>query len=471
MAEPTRGGTHSTQALTMITRRNFVSGMAVAAGGAALSHPARASAAGAEAAHGNPGASEEQKAEAAPGQPGLDYIPVVTPNGVAAEWKLIDGAKVFHLIAEEFDHEFAPGLHAKCWGYNGRTPGPTIEAVEGDKLRIYVTNRLPEPTTIHWHGILLANGMDGVAGLTQKEIAPGETHKYEFTLRQSGTHMYHPHFDEMTQMALGMMGMFVIHPRQKPAETVDRDFAIMLSEWRIDPGASRPNPSEMTDFNILTMNSKAFPGTAPLVAKRGERVRVRLGNLGAMEHHPIHLHGNDFLLTEIDGGAVPHGARMLQNTVLVPVGATRAFEFVANELGDWAMHCHMTHHTMNQMGHGNPNFLGVKSRELDKNVRKLLPGYMTMGETGMGDMAEMGMKNPRNTIPMLGAPGPFSYIDMGGMFTVVKVREGITSYEDPGWYSHPPGTVATVASDEEMQRDLGIVPPGRKPPEPLHKHG
>src|SRR5204862_2577327 len=130
-----------------------------------------------------------------PGKPGVDYTPVVTPNGATLPWKLVDGVKVFHLIAEEVDHEFAPGLMAKCWGYNGRTPGPTIEVVEGDRVRIFVTNKLGEPTSVHWHGIFLPNGMDGVAGLTQKAIEPGETYKYEFTLRQHGTHMYHPHFD------------------------------------------------------------------------------------------------------------------------------------------------------------------------------------------------------------------------------------------------------------------------------------
>jgi FtsP/CotA-like multicopper oxidase with cupredoxin domain len=389
----------------------------------------------------------------APGQAGKDYTPVVTPNGVALPWKLVDGVKVFHLIAEEVDHEFAPGLKARCWGYNGRTPGPTIEAVEGDRVRIYVTNKLPEPTTVHWHGVLLPNGMDGVSGVTQKPIGPGETFKYEFTLRQHGTHMYHPHYDEMTQMALGMMGLFVIHPREPSGPRADRDFAIMLSEWKITPGTSRPNPNEMTDFNVFTMNSKAFPGTEPLVVKRGQRVRIRLGNLGAMDHHPIHLHGHRFVVTETDGGEVPLPARRPEATVLVPVGTTRTIEFVADAPGDWVLHCHMTHHVMNQMGHDVPNLIGVRSGGLDEKVRRLLPEYMTMGESGMGEMAAMGMAVPRNSIPMVGGPGPFGTIDMGGMFTVLKVREGIGNYEDPGWYRHPEATVARRASEEEMRRD------------------
>ena len=401
------------------------------------------------------------------------YTPVVTPNGATLDWHLVDGVKVFHLIAEPVRHEIAPGLVIDAWGYNGRTSGPTIEAVEGDRVRIYVTNKLPEPTTVHWHGVFLPNGMDGVAGLNQKPIPPGETFRYEFTLVQHGTFMYHPHFDEMTQMALGMMGMFVIHPREASGPRPDRDFAIMLSEWFIKPGTSRPDPTAMSDFNILTMNSRAFPGTAPLVVKRGDLVRIRLGNLGAMDHHPIHLHGYRFLVTETDGGRIPESARWPETTVLVAVGSTRTIEFVADVEGDWAMHCHMTHHVMNQMGHELPNLIGADVAGLDAAVNRLLPEYMTMGQDGMGGMGEMEMEVPKNSIPMRGAPGPFSYIDMGGMFTVLKVRDGITSYDDPGWYRHPAGTVASRATADELKRDGVRVGKIEKTTMPMtgHKHG
>jgi FtsP/CotA-like multicopper oxidase with cupredoxin domain len=130
------------------------------------------------------------------------YRPVITPNGRTLPYRMNNGVKEFHLIAEEIEHEFAPGTTIKAWGYNGSTPGPTIEVVEGDRVRIYVTNKLPEHTSIHWHGILLPWGMDGVSGLTQSPIKPGETYLYEFTLQQHGTHMYHPHADEMVQMAM-----------------------------------------------------------------------------------------------------------------------------------------------------------------------------------------------------------------------------------------------------------------------------
>jgi FtsP/CotA-like multicopper oxidase with cupredoxin domain len=393
-----------------------------------------------------------------PGEPGKDYTPVVTPNSVALPWKIVDGVKIYHLVAEEVEHEFAPGLKARCWGYNGRVHGPTIEAVEGDRVRIYVTNKLPSGTSVHWHGLLLPNGMDGVGGLTQRVIQPNETFRYEFTLRQHGTYMYHSHHDEMTQMALGTMGLFIIHPRQPKDERPDRDFAFMLAEWRIEVGASRPNPNEMTDFNIFTFNAKAFPGTAPMVARLGDRVRIRIANVAAMSHHPIHLHGYQFRVTETDGGQIPTSAQQLETSVLVAIGQSRTIDFVADEPGDWAMHCHMTHHVMNQMGDKFPNMIGVTPGDLDARVQSLLPGYMTMGNDGMaehGRHIESGhVQAPPNSIPMRGGAGPFDYLTMGGLLTMLKVREHIERDDrDPGWYRHPKGTVASLASHDELRRD------------------
>ncbi|MGI9386181.1 MAG: multicopper oxidase domain-containing protein, partial [Methyloligellaceae bacterium] len=225
------------------------------------------------------------------GQPGKDYTPVVVPNGATLPFNDVDGVKVFHLIAEEVVNTFAPGFKATCWGYNGRTPGPVIEAVEGDIVRIYVTNKLAVPTTVHWHAIILPMGMDGVAGLTQRPIKSGETFRYEFKCVQHGTFMYHSHKDTMTQEGMGLFGMFVIHPRKPKKPRPDRDFALMLHEMDIKPGTYRPDASVSSDFNTLTINGKVFPGTAPLVAKMNEKVRIRIGNLSAMDHHPIHLHG------------------------------------------------------------------------------------------------------------------------------------------------------------------------------------
>ena len=372
------------------------------------------------------------------------YTPVITPNGSTLPYKMKNGVKEFHLIAEPVEREFAPDMKVKCWGYNGQTPGPTIEAVEGDRVRILVTNKLAEHTSIHWHGIFLPNGMDGVGGLTQPHIKPGETYVYEFTLRQHGTFMYHPHADEMVQLAVGMMGLFVIHPKKSESPQIDRDFAIMLHEWAIHPGTYRPDPAIMTDFNIFSFNSKVFPAIDHLVVKTNDRVRIRIANL-SMDEHPIHIHGHSFRITATDGGKIPKAGHWPETTVLVPVGSTRDVEFVADAPGDWAFHCHKSHHTMNPMGHDIPNTLGATQKGLEEKIRKLIPGYMAMGETGMAAHADHvdHMRGPKNTLPMMMGKGPFGNIEMGGMFTVVKIRDHLKSYDkDPGWYKHPNGTVA-----------------------------
>jgi FtsP/CotA-like multicopper oxidase with cupredoxin domain len=389
-----------------------------------------------------------------PGEPGKDYQPVVVPNGAALPFRIVDGVKVFHLVAEPVYHEFAPGLMANCWGYNGRVNSTVIEAVEGERIRIYVSNKLEVPTTVHWHGIYLPNGMDGVSGITQRPIPPGETFKYEWTLRQHGTFMYHSHHDTMTQEGMGLTGMFVIHPRNPTDDDrVDRDFALLLNEYRIVPGTYRPDPNEMTDFNVLTINGRAFPGTVPLVVKKDQRVRIRMGNLSQMDHHPIHLHGYRFKITATDGEKIPVSAQWPETTVLVAVGQTRDIEFIADVPGDWIMHCHMTHHIMNQMGHGLPNMIGMEPGELGGKVRSLLPGYMTMGQGGMGGMAYMSMPVPENSIPMTGTQVQYSKTTVGGMFTVVKVRSDLASYADPGWYKHPAGTLADKVTVAELKHN------------------
>ena len=221
-------------------------------------------------------------------------------------------------------------------------------------------------------------------------------------------------------------------------------------------GAKRPDPMAMSDFNVLTFNSKAFPATAPLVIQLGDDVRIRFGNLSAMSHHPIHVHGLGWRVVATDGGPIARDGQWPESTVLVPVGTTRTVEFEANNPGDWAMHCHMTHHTMNQMGHSGLSLLGVDGEKIDAATRSVLPEYMTMGQGGMGEHATMGMPVPRNSIPMLGTAGPKGYIDMGGMFTILKVRARVNGQSDPGWYQDPPGTVARAATVEELRRD-GVV--------------
>ena len=376
---------------------------------------------------------------------GRPYNPVVTLNGWTLPWRMNNGVKEFHLVAEPVVREMAPGMKAHLWGYNGQSPGPTIEVVEGDRVRIFVTNRLPEHTSIHWHGQRIPNGMDGVTGLTQKSIQPGKTFVYEFVARRPGTFMYHPHADEMTQMAMGMMGFWVTHPKARHPliDEVDRDFVFLLNAYDIDPGSYTPKIMTMLDFNLWSWNSRIFPGIDPLVVRKNDKVRIRMGNL-TMTNHPMHLHGHEFLVTGTDGGPTPKSTRWYEVTTDVAVGQMRQIEFLADEEGDWAFHCHKSHHTMNAMGHDVPTMIGVDHRKVARQITNLIPDYMVMGERGMADMAEMEMPLPDNTIPMMTGAGPFGSVEMGGMFSVVKVRKDQKpgDYKDPGWFKQPPGTQA-----------------------------
>ncbi|HET7795982.1 MAG TPA: copper oxidase [Rhizobacter sp.] len=392
---------------------------------------------------------------------GRPYNPVVTLNGWTSPWRMNNGVKEFHLVAEPVLREMAPGMTARLWGYNGQSPGPTIEVVEGDRVRIFVTNRLPERTSMHWHGQRLPNGMDGVSGLTQPPIEPGKTFVYEFVARRPGTFMYHPHADEMTQMAMGMMGLWVTHPKAKHPHiaTVDRDFCFLLNAYDVEPGSATPKIMTMLDFNLWSWNSRVFPGIDSLNVRRGDKVRIRIGNL-TMTNHPIHLHGHEFSVTGTDGGPVPPGARWPEVTTDIAVGQMRQIEFTADEEGDWAFHCHKSHHTMNAMGHDVPTMIGVDHARVAAEITRLVPGYMAMGDKGMADMADMQMPLPENTLPMMAGEGPFGPLEMGGMFSVLKVRRDQKpgDYSDPGWYEQPKGSRAYEWT--------GAVPEARRPAAP-----
>jgi hypothetical protein len=272
-------------------------------------------------------------------------------------------------------------------------------------------------------------------------------------------------------MAMGMMGMFVVHPRDPKLHRVDRDFAFLMSSYLIDPGTYLPKVAEMTDFNMWTWNARVFPGIDPLPVRRGDRVRVRIGNL-TMTNHPIHLHGFSFTVTGTDGGWIPESARWSETTTDVPVGAIRAFEVEADAPGDWAFHCHKSHHTMNAMGHNTRNIIGIDPKAL-ATARRVIPDFHPMGAGGMADMGAMEMPMPDNTLPMMTGFGQFGPLEMGGMFTVMKVREGLgaNDYRDPGPYKNPEGT---VAHEVEVATDQSIPRPGSQPTEPvappLHHH-
>jgi FtsP/CotA-like multicopper oxidase with cupredoxin domain len=421
----------------MISRRNFFMGAgAVAVGAAAVSKAGAATLPEAATA-------SDAKTQVPPlPSNGRPFNPVVTLNGWSLPWRMNNGVKEFHLVAEPVVRELAPGMKANLWGYNGQSPGPTIEVVEGDRVRIFVTNKLPEHTSVHWHGQRLPNGMDGVTGLTQPGIPPGKTFVYEFVAKRPGTFMYHPHADEMVQMAMGMMGFWVTHPKDHRQFAVDRDFVFLLSAYDIEPGSYVPRVNTMLDQNLWTFNSRVFPGIDSMPVRQGDRVRIRVGNL-TMTNHPIHLHGHEFVVAGTDGGWTPPASRWPEVTTDIAVGQMRAIEFDATDLGDWAFHCHKSHHTMNAMGHDVPTMIGVDHKGIAEKINKIVPDYMVMGDKG-GSMDGMEMPLPDNTLPMMAGEGPFGGVEMGGMFTVLKVRKEQKrgDYTDPGWFKHPAGTVA-----------------------------
>jgi FtsP/CotA-like multicopper oxidase with cupredoxin domain len=255
------------------------------------------------------------------------------------------GTKVFHLIAEPLRRKIVPWKTLDVWGYNGSCPGPTIQVTQGDRVRILVENRLPESTSMHWHGIEVPIEQDGVPFVSQRPIAPGETYTYEFTVHQEGTFFYHAH--SAMQEMIGLIGMFIAHPRDAHSPQVHHDYGIVLQEWAVLPNNSVPNTANM-EFNWLTFNGIAAPLTTPLLARLGSRVRLRFVNLG-MDHHPIHLHGNQFVVTGTEGGRAPESTWYPSNTVLVGVAQARVVEFDAKYPGAWMIHCHLPHHMMNSM--------------------------------------------------------------------------------------------------------------------------
>ncbi len=294
---------------------------------------------------------------------------VITPNVLPLGYERDGKVKVFTLIVQPVEYYMldgeppedslwdkvhkAKGLMAgmmlpkkvKAWGFNGSVPGPTIEAYEGDRVRIIVKNELPEPTSIHWHGFEVPNDQDGSGGITQPPIQPGETFIYEFTLYQTGTLMYHAGFNEKKQVGMGLGGLFVIHPK-KSKYKIAKDFAMLIQEWHILPGNENPDVTS-TDPNWFTFNGKAAPTTEILTVNEGDRVRIRFGNLSNQNAHPIHLHGYAWKVVGTEGGPIPESAQWPGNTIDVAPGTVRDVEFIAWNPGLWAFHCHKLHHIVN----------------------------------------------------------------------------------------------------------------------------
>jgi FtsP/CotA-like multicopper oxidase with cupredoxin domain len=263
--------------------------------------------------------------------------------------RLEDGVKVFDLEAAVVRWQILPDTPVLAYAFNGQVPGPRIVVQEGDRVRINVTNRLPESTTVHWHGLILPNEMDGPAEIIQEPIRTGERFTYEFTTEQRGTYFYHSHDHVDRQQALGLYGALIIEPREQPrGAEYDRELVVQLQEWLHRDGYTYPAmPMEGALPNFFTINGKAYPATETVHMRVGERLLVRfIGSSGAFIH-PMHIHGGPFRIVEADGYPVPEAAQLLKDTVNVGPGERYDVIWEARQPGKWLLHCHINHHTTN----------------------------------------------------------------------------------------------------------------------------
>ena len=270
-----------------------------------------------------------------------------TKGGQPLTYRDENGVKVFELTTKAVQWPILDGVTVMAYTYNGTVPGPMVRVTEGDQVKIIVKNELPAPTTIHWHGVEVHNAMDGVPGVTQDPIQPGETFTYEFIAKPAGTFMYHSHFEGDVQVSAGLYAPFIIEPKESEANPPAVDKVLMISELRMSDGQTfAAMPMGGMEPNYFTINGKSFPATETITVKKGDLVRLRLIAIGQFIH-PMHLHGMPFKIVATDGHAVPEAARLTKDTVSVAPGERYDIEFVATETGQWMLHCHILHHTTN----------------------------------------------------------------------------------------------------------------------------
>jgi manganese oxidase len=262
-----------------------------------------------------------------------------------------DGTKVFDLTASVIDWNILPGEQVQAYAFNRQVPGPRIRVTEGERVRINVENRLPEATSVHWHGMILPNAMDGPAEVTQDPIGPGETFTYEFTARQQGTYFYHSHKEPDRQQALGMYGALIVDPKDPSIDEsydYDHEYTIQLQEWLKKEGYTYPAMlMEGAMPNFFTINGKSYPETETIDMKVGERVRLRFVGSNNNFVHPMHVHGGPFEVVQTDGNPVPEAAQIEKDTINVAPGERYDVIWEARERGKWLVHCHIPHHTTN----------------------------------------------------------------------------------------------------------------------------
>ena len=366
-------------------------------------------------------------------------MPVVTTDIGDMSYTIDGNTKVFHLTAEVVKQKISPLKTIDAWGFNGSAPGPTIQVNQGDHVRVIFDNHLPESTSMHWHGFEIPNGMDGMPGISQPPVKPGGRFVYEFEIHQAGTFFYHSHM-AMQEMA-GMLGAFIMHPKEPYRPHCDKDFLIHLQEYAVLPNNTVPNTMNM-EFNWLLFNGQAGPATTPLIVRLGDRVRIRFVNLG-MDHHPMHLHGHTFYTTGTEGGRIPEASWWPGNTVLVGVAQARDVEFVANNPGDWMIHCHLPHHMMNQM-----------SSQAGKMTR-------TSGMPAGGDMnTGMGMLTGASGAPMGEDYSP----------TLGRGLGGVGNASDTATTNGPLSQKKAMDAMPGMQHDMGNMQMGQMAQDDIAKN-
>ena len=263
------------------------------------------------------------------------------------EPKLVDGVKEFELATSVIKWNILPDVQVGAYAYNGQIPGPLIRVNVGDQVRVRVKNNLPEPTSVHWHGLSIPNAQDGAADVTQPPIKPGETFTYEYTVPNTpGTFFYHTHVQGDRQQPLGLYGALIIDdPNAQP--DASQEYIVELGEWRVADGQTFP-AMEFDGMlpNFFTINGKSYPATETVKAKVGERIRFRFIGSGQFIH-PMHIHGGPFEIVATDGNPVPEGARLTKDTVLVGPGERYDVVWTAREPGKWLLHCHINHHITN----------------------------------------------------------------------------------------------------------------------------
>ena len=264
------------------------------------------------------------------------------------EARIEAGVKVYELEAAVTGWNILPAVRVAAFAFNGQVPGPRIRLTEGDRVRFIVRNSLPEPTSVHWHGLIVPNGMDGPAGITQPAIPPGGTFTYEFDVKQAGTFFYHSHAQADRQEALGLYGALIVDPKNPPPAAYDQELVVQLQEWLFKNGYTFPAmPMDGMQPNFFTINGKAFPATQTVHMRLGERLLVRFIGTNSGFIHPMHIHGGPFTIVATDGVTVPESARISKDTVNVGPGERYDVIWQARERGRWLLHCHINHHTTN----------------------------------------------------------------------------------------------------------------------------